>query len=193
MKLVSPVPAALFSGQVTMNGRVIQFERLPGMQGHNWGRKHSHHYCWAHCSAFENESPSVYFEGFSAKIKLGPVVTPYLSMAALHLEDQTLRWNSLTAAATHRIRSDENSWRFRFSDDRFALEGSFASDRFAALDYINPNGTVSLCRNSKRAGAELTLYDRRTGSPIRRLIAPAAAALEILDRTERSVTEVKAG
>lgn len=185
MKILSPLPAALVNGVVHVNGKEIRIQNAPGMQGHNWGRKHSYHYCWGHCSAFEAEDPSVYFEGFSAKIKLGPVITPYLSMAVLHIDGRTLRWTSLRKAASHNIQSDENSWSFAFSDNDFRLTGKMISPQFAELDYVNPDGRISLCRNSKQARFDLELLDLKTGSA--RTLRSNATALELLDLTDRRV------
>ena len=103
-KILTPYPAERFRGRLSVDGKEWVVEGWPGMQGHNWGRAHSERYAWAHCCAFEGR-PESWFEGFSAKIRLGPVTTPFLTMLSLVHEGRVCAPRSL-GAFSPRSKSD---------------------------------------------------------------------------------------
>ena len=47
-KLLSPAPAARFSGSLTVDGRSIDVDGWRGMAGHNWGAQHAERWIWLH-------------------------------------------------------------------------------------------------------------------------------------------------
>ena len=63
-KLVSPVPSALLSGTLDVQGARWSVEGWPGMIGHNWGEANSEAYAWGHCNAWD-DGDDVVFEGAS--------------------------------------------------------------------------------------------------------------------------------
>ncbi|MCA9522082.1 MAG: hypothetical protein KC609_13970, partial [Myxococcales bacterium] len=81
-KLKTPYPDSRFNGRVRVDGEEWTLEYWKGMQGHNWGVRHTDHYLWLHCNAFDGLDDT-YLEGASAKLKLGPVHTPYLTFFCL--------------------------------------------------------------------------------------------------------------
>jgi tocopherol cyclase-like protein len=179
-KILTPYPSERFSGSLEVDGRVWVVEGWPGMQGHNWGRAHSERYAWAHCSAFEKE-PESWFEGFSAKIRLGPVATPFLTMAALHHEGRL--WTPLSMGSfLAPVEVEHTRWRFRTPGRGFVLSGEVTAsvDRMAGLVYENPTGGPSQCLNSKLSRCVVRL--ERPGLPTVELRSEHGAALEVLVR-----------
>ena len=47
-KLLSPAPAARFSGRIEVDGRSIEVDGWRGMAGHNWGAQHAERWIWLH-------------------------------------------------------------------------------------------------------------------------------------------------
>src|SRR5262249_50124366 len=75
-KLLSPYPAALWSGTVKAGERVVELDAWPGMVGHNWGVQHAERWIWMHGTGFEGRFGSTWFDAAIGRIKLGPVTTP---------------------------------------------------------------------------------------------------------------------
>jgi hypothetical protein len=180
-KTKTPYPASRFSGTFTVNGETITVNNVPGMQGHNWGSEHSHLYAWSHCSAFDGHGDDTWFEGFSSRVKIGPLVTPYLSMAFLSVRGRRYLFNDLKALRSKDIQVEDNAWRFTIEGGEFSLRGRISApkEKFIALKYYNPNGALSYCLNSKIAGGELELLGSG-GQVIERLTASQTIALEVL-------------
>src|SRR4051794_31615611 len=61
-KLVTPFPAAIFSGEVAFGDRTVSLEGWPGMVGHNWGAQHAERWIWLHGSNFEGQGPDTWLD-----------------------------------------------------------------------------------------------------------------------------------
>jgi hypothetical protein len=185
-KTKTPYTSSRFTGTFTLNGETITVNGVPGMQGHNWGSEHSHLYAWSHCSAFDGMGDDTFFEGFSSRVKIGPLVTPYLSMAALQLRGTRYVFNDLKAIRSPEVRVQDNQWDFHLLGATHSLRGSISApkNQFMALKYYNPNGALSYCLNSKVAGGFVELLDGR-GTLIERLVARQTIALEVLVKHDK--------
>jgi hypothetical protein len=161
-KLYTPHPSSRFSGTFTIGDKQYKVDNVPGMQGHNWGTEHSYLYSWTHCSAFKDHGDDTWFEGFSSRLKIGPFVTPHLSMAVLSLRGRRYMWNGAQALFRSKIESATDRWSFQIPGDEFSIRGTVQApkDRFLGLHYYNPNGDVRYCLNSKMADGEIELLDR---------------------------------
>lgn len=182
-KICAPYPSSLFGGEIELNGRSYQLRAARGTQGHNWGREHAHAYAWAHCNAFDRHEEDTWFEGFSSRLKLGPLTSPWLSVGHLCLDGRRFAFNRLRRLSRGRVDVGLQHWRFRLENDEYALEGVFAAPvhDFICLHYRNPDDALAYCLNSKLANAELTLLDRHNRM-LARLTSRRNAALEVLSR-----------
>lgn len=182
-KILAPHPASRFSGHVRIDGRLYTVDRAIGTQGHNWGSEHAWHYAWGHCALFDGMGPDTFFEGFSSRLKLGPWVTPPLSVAHLSLEGQRHAFDRWRSMRSRLVSLTNRRWQFRLENDTHALEGVLEAplDDFICLHYRNPDDSLAHCLNSKLASGELTLRDRHE-RPIKRLVTYRGAALEVLTR-----------
>src|ERR1700742_1020819 len=85
-KLLSPAPAAVFDGSVSVGDRVVPLEGWRGMVGHNWGVQHAERWIWLH-----GIDPEVgWFDAAIARVKLGPVTTPWLASGAVSVGGERL-------------------------------------------------------------------------------------------------------
>lgn len=183
-KLVSPYPDARFSGRLNIDGREVELDSWPGMQGHNWGREHAHHYAWGHCNLFEGE-PGTVFEGVSSRLQLGPFTTPILSLFCLRWRGQNLRFNRLQDAARHTAHVEGLCWSFQAEGPVWQLSGECeaARDQTVGLFYENPDHAMTFCLNSKLACARLQLRRRSaSGWETEAVLHSRAMALEIATR-----------
>lgn len=155
-KLVSPYPDSRFSGSYAVNGETIRVENARGMQGHNWGESHAHLYAWAHCNQWDQDEDFV-FEGLSAKIKLGPVVTPIATLVCVRHRGVRYEFNRFRDLLKNRGEVSFRRWVFRAESDLGRIEGELFGQTpdFVGLHYPNPDGTMTYCLNSKLAHARL--------------------------------------
>ncbi len=194
-KSLTPAPDLRVHGSFQAFGERWAVEGWRGAQGHNWGRSHAHAYAWVHANAWQDEddppgSPTrkgVWFEALSGRVRLGAIVTPWLSVAGLALEGQLLRFDGLRALASRQVRVEargssarergvveSRSYSFELVRAGARLRAEFCAeaDQFAGLRYVDPDGRALACLNSKLARGRLTLSQ---GGRIRRFRSEQAA------------------
>jgi len=182
-KTLSPTADSRFHGYVEVGGRRLEISDWPGMQGHNWGRAHAERYAWAHCNVFDDpgdgSQEGAIFEGFSARIKLGPITTPFLTLVKLVHRGITYDFTDVTCWLRAASQLEHTAWDFVCVKGRQRLIGSLwtTPDRMVGLTYRNPNGDLTHCLNSKIAHCELRLLE--DGATRVRLRSHGKAALEV--------------
>lgn len=171
-------PLAHFSGTLEVGTRTYEVDDWVGSVNHNWGRQHTDHYAWGQVAGFD-EDPGAFLECSTARLRFGPVWTPFLSPLVLRIGGRELAFGGLVRAARARGRFDYFDWTLQTGDRTTSIEVRFsaAASDFVALRYDNPPGGFKTCLNSKLARCELHLH--RRGEPARRL-SSARAAFEIL-------------
>ncbi|MBI2898014.1 MAG: hypothetical protein HYY06_30960 [Deltaproteobacteria bacterium] len=171
-KLVTPYPDERFAGVVEVGDRAIEVAGWPGMQGHNWGSEHTFAYAWCHCNVLGTEG---FFEGFSGKVKLGPVKTPWLTLATLAIDGRRIHFDGPSQMLSRKVDVGRYFWRFAVRRGATSLEGEAVAERddMMGLTYENPGGPLTYCLNSKLARLSLELHE--PGSPARRFESDAAA------------------
>ena len=181
-KALVGTPLARFQGTVAVNGEAIPVDGWLGSQNHNWGQTHTDSYAWAQVAGFD-DAPEVFLECSTARLRVGPVWTPPLTLVVLRLGDREIRLNSLAQALRARGVFDYTSWRIESgsSEVRISAYIHAAKDAFVGLTYPNPPGGAKTCLNTKLAACELVLEE--SGQPKRVLTTTHRAAFEIL--TER--------
>ncbi len=174
-------PLAKFKGTITVDGKPIAIGDWVGSQNHNWGSRHTDRYAWGQVAGFD-EAPDAFLECSTARLKLGPVMTPPLSPVVLRLGDTTLAWNGLTRIARALGAYAPYQWHLETTSKEgtidIRIEGE--PEDFVALRYANPPGGAKVCLNSKIARCEITL--KRPGRAALTLHSKRAA-FEILDDT----------
>ncbi len=168
----------------------IVFKKAPAMEGHNWGTEHSHRYVWCHGNNFfeERTGERAVFEGFSGKIKIGPLVTPYMTGLYMEIpdtgEENTINLLALKNYFNRSVRVDfkKFSWTWKAKKDDILVEGIFYADRTctAGLRYSDPDGKMNYCYNSKVAHGEILIRNAQNGTILRRYVSRGGCALEFL-------------
>ena len=181
-KALVPAPLARFSGTLTVDGAPLAVEDWLGSQNHNWGSRHTDRYAWGQVAGFDGW-PDAFLECSTARLRVGPLWTPWMSPVVLRLRGETLGWNALPRAIRARghyeLRDGVYDWRIETSGaaGALALRLWAAPAELVALRYDNPPGGAKICLNSKLARCELTL--RRGGQTLE--LRSARAAFEILE------------
>jgi hypothetical protein len=173
-------PLAQFSGTITVDGTAFAIDRWIGSQNHNWGSRHTDRYAWGQVAGFDGE-PDAFLECGTARLRIGPIWTPWMSPVVLRLRGETLGWNALPRAIRARGSYRPYDWHIetRSAAGELSLHLHADPDEFVALRYDNPPGGAKICLNSKIARCELTL--RRGGQTIE--LRSSRAAFEILEDT----------
>ncbi|RZI43378.1 hypothetical protein EGT07_10950 [Herbaspirillum sp. HC18] len=176
-------PNAMFDGTFTVDGEAIPIEHWQGSLNHNWGSKHTDSYAWGQVAGFDN-APDVFLECSTARLKLGPLWTPFMSLIVLRVGEREFALNSIGQSLRAHGRFDFFDWRIesRSPDARIALHIGAPQSAFVGLHYANPPGGGKTCLNTKLASCELML--EVPGQPARRFTTRHRAAFEIL--TERN-------
>lgn len=176
-KAVSPHPDARFDGTYTVNGEAVNVEGWRGMQGHNWGPRHTELYAWGHVNQWEGD-PDLVFEGATGRVRVGPVLAPPLSALRVCYRGVRYDFNGPMAIARARGKIGLRRWAFSAKSAHATLSGELWAETadFAGLRYENPDGAVTYCLNSKIARGRLRLSIR--GRPDVEAMT-RAAALEI--------------
>jgi hypothetical protein len=173
-KLLSPHPDSRFSGHYTVDGVRVEVHDWRGMQGHNWGRRHTPRYAWAHVNQWER-GEELLLEGCTAQ----PVsALPAITLLCVASRGVRYRFTSLRSILSARGTIGARSWNFSASSDQAEVEGELCADarEFAGLLYENPSGAPLFCLNSKLAQGRLRFTVR--GRPSIEL-QTRAAALEL--------------
>jgi len=181
-------PNAHYSGQLVVGGQEVDINDWVGSQNHNWGKKHTDHYAWGQVAGFDND-PDAFLELSTARVRVGSLWTPFLTLVVLRVGGQTYAINGLWRALLARGRFEDYHWEFSTSDADVSIEGHIEAPRetFVALRYDNPPGGCKTCLNSKLASCHLTLS--RAGLEPLTLHTQNHAAFEILtDVVSREVS-----
>jgi hypothetical protein len=178
-KALVGTPLCRYTGQLEVDGEALSIDGWVGSQNHNWGRQHTDHYAWGQVAGFDDD-PEAFLELSTARIKVGPLWTPFLTPLVLRLDGQEHALTSVGQALRAHGRFRPFEWRFSSHGPEVRIEGkmtAFARD-VVALRYDDPPGGQKICLNTKLAACELLV--ERPGQPPRRLETEHRAAFEIL-------------
>jgi hypothetical protein len=166
-KTLTPAPDTRLSGFFEVDGERWDVDGYAGAQGHNWGRGHAHAYAWAHCNAFTatcGSAPcsSAWFEAISGRVRVGPLLSPWLTSAAICIDGELVRFDGPRALLSRTLNVDARSYGFELVQAGARLEARVQAEapQIAGLRYEDPDGQLLSCLNSKLATAQLTLTVR---------------------------------
>lgn len=170
---IALVPAGRFDGTLEVAGETWDLVGWPGMAGHNWGADHAAHWVWIHAAGLPDRGGAGWIDLILARVKLGPVLTPWIVSGAMCVDGVRQRLGGPTA-------------RFRgfaadIADDRVdvrlpgGVRVEVAGDPACTVgwDYAAPHGPGRAVRNCSVADGTLTLGDGRV------LALPGGWALEL--------------
>lgn len=172
-------PNVLFNGTFMVNGETIHIDHWQGSENHNWGEKHTDRYAWGQVAGFDND-PEAFLELGTARLKIGPIWTPWLTTMVIRVDGREIKLNNLLKAAFAKATYNYFNWHVETSEGDVSVVCDIYGPRhhFVGLNYYNPPGGSNTCLNSKIAGCRLII--REKGKPDRILETKNRAAFEIL-------------
>jgi len=178
-KSLVAAPRARFAGALEVDGRSIDVSGWVGSHNHNWGERHTERYAWGQVAEFDG-GEDAFLECASARVRLGPVLSPFMTVVVLRLDGEEHRLNGLWTAALARTRVAALDWRYRTAAHGVRVTARIHAppSAFVALAYDDPPGGRKLCLNSKLARCELRV--ERPGRPVCELQSAHGCAFELL-------------
>ncbi len=176
-KAISLYPALTFSGSLIAGGREIALDGWPGMIGHNWGSEHAHRSSWIQGAGFSHE-PDAYLDAVFARIKLGPVVTPWIGNGLLYIGGEAHRLGGPRPGASS-LRESPTSARFVLRGSSLSVEGEVRAppESFVGWRYGEPAGGWHPTLNCSLA--DMSLKVASTSGGVRELASHGGAAYEL--------------
>jgi hypothetical protein len=176
-KLLSPHPDALYAGVVTVAGERLEVEAWPGMVGHNWGAEHAERWIWM--QANELRGADGWFDAGLGRIKVGPMTTPWIGNAMLHLDGESHRLGGLDRIRSTNVSERPTHCDFELTGKGIRVRGRVSSEprNFVGWVYADPVGPEHNTVNCSISDLELTV--ERKGQQPRRLECVGAAAYEL--------------
>jgi hypothetical protein len=179
-KVLVPNQDVGFRGRVRWNERTIDCLDEPGQQTHLWGTKHAERWVWGHGNLFEG-GVDASFECLAARIRLGPLSTPDLTLLFLRRGQRLQRLDALWRAPFQRVEADLPRFAFDGSGDGLRLRGEASArpEDFVGVEYTDPDGERLWCYNTKVADLRL---EAEEGGTSQVLTARRTFALEFVQR-----------
>ncbi|HEX6242632.1 MAG TPA: hypothetical protein VFZ61_17080 [Polyangiales bacterium] len=163
-KTLTPVPDTLLEGSFQVDEQRWDVSGFRAAQGHNWGKGHAHAYAWAHANALRPRPGSApcshaWLEVISGRVRVGPLLTPWLTVAAIELDGQLHRFDGPRAMLSRAVESDARSFAFSVRQGDATLSAKLWAELplLAGLRYQDPDGQELACLNSKLAYGEVTM------------------------------------
>ncbi len=178
-KTLSPHPAALFSGRLTVNGRRVELERWPGMVGHNWGAEHAERWVWMHAIGFEGQPESTWLDVAIGRVKVGPLTTPWIASGAVSIDGERHALGGAERVRSTHMRESPTGCEFSLPGNEMGVRGTIRADarNFVGWLYADPGGSEHNTVNCSIADMQLTVS--RKGQPDVQLRAPSGATYEL--------------
>jgi hypothetical protein len=177
-KFVAPYPDARFSGSLNIEGsEAIELDGWPGMIGHNWGTEHAERWVWLEGTGFA-DAPGAYFDAGAARIKIGPLTTPWVPSGMLVLDGEQHRLGGFGRIRSAAIEDSPTACSFVLPGEDVVVRGRVSAPRkdFVGWVYADPEGPEHNTVNCSAADLELTV--ERPARPARTLTLPGGAADE---------------
>src|SRR5690349_8394357 len=158
-KTLSPAPAALYSGTVTVGERTIELDSWPGMVGHNWGAEHAERWVWMHGIGFEGKQEDTWIDAAIGRIKVGPLKTPWMGNGGISIDGVCYRLGGIEKTRGIKVNERPSRCDFVIPGEGISVRGRVESDpkNFVGWVYADPEGPEHNTVNCSIADMELTV------------------------------------
>jgi hypothetical protein len=177
-KFLSPYPTATFDGRLTIGGEDVEVAGWPGMIGHNWGAEHAERWVWIQGAFLDREEPA-YFDMAAGRIKIGPLLTPWVANGMLRIGGTEHRLGGLDRIRSTKLSEHPTSCDFQIAGKDVRVRGRVGSEarNFVAWVYADPKGPEHNTVNCSIADLEIEID--RSGGATERLNLSGGAAYEL--------------
>jgi hypothetical protein len=176
-KSTSPYPAMRVSGTVRVGDRTLTLDGWRGMLGHNWGAEHAHRWIWLRGASFA-EDPDAWLDVVIGRLKIGPLVVPWIANGVLARNRKRHRIGGLGRRVAVRERPDGCDLVLPGPGGlSLTVQVSAPLERSVAWEYADPAGGRHQTRNCSIAGIDVDV--RRGDDAAVRLTSPHGGVYEL--------------
>jgi hypothetical protein len=178
-KTLSPLPAALYRGNVRIGDRTIELDGWPGMVGHNWGAEHAERWVWMHGIGFEGKDEHTWIDAAVGRVKVGPLKTPWMGNGGISIDGERYRLGGIEKTRGIKVNEKPSRCDFQIPGNKIVVRGTVHSDRknFVGWVYSDPSGPEHNTVNCSISTMELTVS--REGQPDIVLATRSGASYEL--------------
>jgi hypothetical protein len=164
-KSMSAVPMLSLAGSLEVEGAPIDLTGWRGSIGHNWGSEHAERWVWLRASGFSGD-PDAWLDMVIGRVRLGPVVTPWLANGSLSLDGRRHRLGGIGRRGT-RVEEAPAGARIHLPGADAAADVTVALDlaRCVGWHYESPADEGREVVNSSVADIAVAVT-RRGGAPV---------------------------
>ncbi len=182
----SPNPRVPLSGTLEVDGERLTFDRAIAGQTHLWGKKHAYSWTWGRCAELAG-APDAVLEVLGVRLQRRGVTLPPMTLVALDLDGERLRFNQF-----HNVAANRGAWRTGHVEltawtptVKVAATLTCEPSQMVNAPYLDPDGTEVFCAHTDIGDARITVW-KRSGLrwlEHRRLEGLRRAHFEIAGRT----------
>jgi hypothetical protein len=177
-KLEAPVPDGSASGQVVLDGALVDVVGWRATVGHNWGAEHAERWVWLHAAGFEDE-PDTWLELAIARVRVGGTLTPWIAFGAVEHAGQRFPLGGLGHVAGVRVLARPGRLEAIVPGGRVDIRVAVHADLEQTIGFRYA-GIGANDREVLHAGlADVHLHIRRPGRSSAELAATAGGAYEL--------------
>jgi hypothetical protein len=156
------IPSATVHGTVALDGEEpVSVDGWDLMVGHNWGSEHAYHWTWVHAGGLEDDR-SGWFDLALARVKIGPMLTPWAAGGAVHLKHRTFR-TSPRSRVRREVEGESTILVVPLAGGAtLELRVTAADKDTVSWDYASPRGPGRTVRNCSIADGSLALRADRS-------------------------------
>jgi hypothetical protein len=172
-KLLSPLPAARFDGSLEVDDRTVAVDGWRGMIGHNWGAQHAERWIWLHGMSGDD-----WLDAAIAKLRLGPVTTPWIANGVLSVAGKRLPLGGPRRGV--RVRESPERCELVLPGAGVRVRGTVTAERKDVVGwlYADPDGSEHHTTNCSICDMRLTV-ERGSAAEPREFTVDGAAAYEL--------------
>lgn len=158
--------ASVAHGAVILDGK--EPVRLDGWDltlGHNWGSEHADQWTWIHAGGLEDDRTG-WLDFALARVKVGPLLTPWSAGGAVHLRGQTHRTRTL-GRVRRELQGESTLVILPLgAGATLELRVTAPENQTVSWDYVSPRGPGRNVRNCSVADASVKLRAARSEQAI---------------------------
>jgi hypothetical protein len=157
---VALVPSATFSGHLAVGDERLDLGGWRGMVGHNWGADHPDRWIWLHATGLGERDPGGWLDVVLARVRLGPLLSPWMATGALRLDGRLHRVRPGPAARGLRVEIAPEALQLvlpHACGGGLAVAASAPAASTVRWDYASPGGGGRQVRNCSIASARITV------------------------------------
>ncbi|HWH93450.1 MAG TPA: hypothetical protein VNT03_06280 [Baekduia sp.] len=166
-KLESPRPDVRARGRVTIGGQTVELGGWPAVVGHNWGDQHAERWIWLHGAVFE-ERPDAWLDIALGRVRVGPLLTPWIANGVVSLGGERLRVGGTAARAHVKEGPTHLDLRVDGHDAKLRLTVHSRRPQTVVWRYADPDGSEHHVANCSIAELEAVVHPRGSTASVLR-------------------------